>query len=61
MMTKVLQHVLRSLRSKDVGGQSGGGPTRYWVIEDIDEFVQEFRAMATAVAKVGDIRFYHDV
>ena len=52
LMTKVLQHVLRSLRSKDVGGRSGGGPTRYWVIEDIDEFVQEFRAMATAVAKV---------
>ena len=51
-MTKVLQHVLRSLRSNDVGGRSGGGPTRYWVIEDIDEFAQEFRAMDTALAKV---------
>ena len=39
LVAKVLQHELRSLRSKDVGRRSGGGTTRYWVIEDIDEFV----------------------
>jgi hypothetical protein len=51
-MVKVLQHIFEVLRAKDVERRSQGHHPRYWVVQDIDEFVCEFRASATAMAKV---------
>ena len=50
VMTKVLQRVTQTLRTKDIEGRSRGLPARFWVIEDIDEFVQEFRTLASDLA-----------
>ena len=52
MMVGVCQHILKSLRAKDILARSRGEPPRYWVIEDIDEFVAEFRAHASALSSV---------
>ena len=52
VMTKVLQHVMKVLRNKDVEGRSRGQAARYWVTEDIDEFVQEFRALSGTLSAV---------
>ena len=51
VMVKVLQQVLRALRTKDNERRGQGLPPRYWVVEDIDEFVQEYRAAAATLAK----------
>ena len=52
VLVKALQHVLRSLRTKDRRGRSHGGPTRYWVAEDVQEVVEEFRTRASVLAAV---------
>ena len=46
IMVKVLQHVMATLRASDRDRVARGLPSRYWIIEDIDEFVQEFRVLA---------------
>ena len=51
-MTKVLQKVTQTLRTKDIEGRGKGLPSQFWIIEDIDEFVQEFRTQASELAKV---------
>ena len=51
-MVRVLRQVLRVLRAKDAERRSHGLPARYWVLEDIDEFVQEFRALAGELEEV---------
>ena len=51
-MVRVFQHLRQALRRKDLGRQSQGLPPRYWVLEDIDEFVHEFRPRASELAKV---------
>ena len=51
VMEKVMQQFLQALRTKDIERRGNGLPARYWVVEDIDEFVQEFRASASEVAK----------
>jgi len=38
---------MRTLRRKDREWVGQGNKARYWVIEDIDEFVQEFRVLAS--------------
>jgi len=50
LMVKVLQNVMRTLRRKDREWVGQGNKARYWVIEDIDEFVQEFRVLAAGRA-----------
>ena len=47
---KALQAIMATLRRKDREAASRGGKSRYWVIEDIDEFVQEFRVLAQSQA-----------
>ena len=49
LMVKVLQTVMATLRGKDRQRVADGSPSRYWVIEDIDEFVQEFRVVAATL------------
>ena len=51
-MVKVMKFIFEALRKKDVERRSRGGKARYWVVQDIDEFVQEFRASATDLATV---------
>jgi hypothetical protein len=51
-MVKVFQHLLSTLQRKDQDRQSRGLPARYWVLDDIDAFVQEFRARAFELSKV---------
>jgi hypothetical protein len=46
IMVKVLQHVMATLRASDRDKVAHGLPSRYWIVEDIDEFVQEFRVLA---------------
>ena len=46
-----MQQVLQALRTKNVERRGNGLPPRYWVVEDIDEFFQEFRATAAEVTK----------
>ena len=48
----IFQHLFKALRKKDLEGRAQGKPARYWIVEDIDEFVQDFRANAAALAKV---------
>ena len=52
VMTSLLQVVLSSLREKDVERRGRGFPARYWVVTDIDEFVQEFRVLAPQLSQV---------
>ena len=52
MLVPVFQHIFKTLRRKDIEGRAQGKPARYWIIEDIDEFVQDFRANAAALARV---------
>jgi hypothetical protein len=51
-LVQVWQTIFKSLRSKDVQARARGKPARYWIIEDIDEFVQDFRANAAELANV---------
>ena len=51
-MVRVLRQVLKVLRAKDAERRSQGLPARYWVLEDIDEFVQELMALARALENV---------
>jgi hypothetical protein len=51
-MVKVFQHILNTLQRKDQDRQSRGLPARYWVLDDIDAFVQEFRARSAELSKV---------
>ena len=51
-MVPVWQHIFKSLRSMDLQRRARGQPARYWIVEDIDEFVQEFRANAALLATV---------
>ena len=51
VLVKVAQHILKALRAKDIERRGRALPARYWVVEDIDEFVQEFRANASEIAK----------
>eukprot|EP00667_Euglena_gracilis_P000109 EG_transcript_109 len=50
LMVKVLQVVMATLRRKDREAVGKGNKSRYWIIEDIDEFVQEFRVLAQSRA-----------
>ena len=52
LLVKVLQHILEVLRAKDLQRRAQGHAARYWVIQDIDEFVQEFRVAANELSKV---------
>jgi hypothetical protein len=52
MLVPIFQHIFKALRRKDLEGRAQGRPARYWVIEDIDEFVQDFRANAAPLAQV---------
>jgi hypothetical protein len=52
MLVPVFQHIFKTLRRKDLAARAQGKPARYWIIEDIDEFVQDFRANAAALATV---------
>ena len=52
VFVQVFQHIFKSLRAKDIEARARGEPARYWIIEDIDEFVQEFRANASELAAV---------
>jgi hypothetical protein len=51
-LVPVFQHLFKVLRLKDLESRAQGKPARYWIIEDSDEFVQEFRANAADLAKV---------
>jgi hypothetical protein len=51
-LVKVWQHIFKSLRSMDILRRAHGRPARYWIVEDIDEFVQEFRTNAAELATV---------
>jgi hypothetical protein len=45
-------HSVTLLRCKDLDRRARGQPARYWIIEDIDEFVQEYRANTAEIATV---------
>jgi hypothetical protein len=51
-LVKILQQVLKTLRTKDMEARGRGEPARFWVLEDIDECAQEFRALASHLEKV---------
>ena len=56
VMTKVLQKVMQSLRTKDIEARSKGLSALFWIIKNINEFVQEFRPMKSELATVRGLR-----